>query len=436
MFLIVLANLAAIGFSTSILAYYQSKAVPMAHPGIFRIVFVCVHVAMWGINNYIFTPGTGLLDILIVFLTIFQSGVFAEKGFRAQSCVNMLVFICAVILTNYLIGLVAFPVGEALGFTPEYLAAKYDYGNAIMSTLCAPTLFFVLPPAQRLMNWLWRDPGKLRNLLLFTSIPLSQLVSLNLINRYLPQSGQSVGISVPLYIAACLSIAADVCAVVSIRKLQNAAQTEAQLKTAEQQLNVQTDYYRQLQENILSVNQIRHDLNNQLTTAYRLLDEGQNEEVRRQLDVLRTSIREKVGARYCGNLIVDAVLDEKARRCREENIRLSLDAELPPQLPIESAHLCSAFSNLLDNGIQGALESGAVEKIIELRATVQKDCLVIRCQNTAAPPEKKDRSDPLRLHGLGLDILDRLAKAYDGSFRTEYSSGWFSSVLILHLPKE
>ena len=286
------------------------------------------------------------------------------------------------------------------------------------------------------MNRLWRNPGNLGNLLLFASVPLSQLISLNLINRYLPQSGQSVGISVPLYIAACLSIAADVCAVVSIRKLQGAAQTEAQLQTAEQQLNVQTDYYRQLQENILSVNQIRHDLNNQLTAAYRLLDQGQNEEVRRQLDLLRTSIREKVGARYCGNLIVDAVLDEKARKCREENIKLSLNAELPPRLSIENAHLCSAFSNLLDNGIQGVLASGAEEKVIELRTVVQKDCLVIRCQNTAAPPEKKDHSDPLRPHGLGLGILNRLAEGYDGSFRTEYAGGWFTSVLILRLPTE
>ena len=64
-----------------------------------------------------------------------------------------------------------------------------------------------------------------------------------------------------------------------------------QLQTAEQQLNVQTDYYRQLQENILAVNQIRHDLNNQLTAAYRLLDEGQNEQVRRQLEETKENYR-------------------------------------------------------------------------------------------------------------------------------------------------
>ena len=109
---------------------------------------------------------------------------------------------------------------------------------------------------------------------------------------------------------------------------------------------------------------------------------------------------------------------------------------MPPQLPIENAHLCSAFSNLLDNGIQGASNSGAAEKAIELRAAVQKDCLVIRCRNTAAAPEKKDRSDPLRSHGLGLDILSRLAKTYGGSFQAGYGDGEYTAILILRFPEK
>ena len=435
MFLVILANLTAISFSTYILAHYMTRAVPMEHPGMFKTMFIVLQVPVWGINNYLITPGIAQLDILILFLSISLSGIFAKKGFRVKGCIYMLAFLAAQILENYLLNLVVFPAAKALGIPPEYLVDKRDYGNAIMGGLCALTLFVLDPAVLRLMNWLWSNPGKLKNLLLVAPVPLSQMVSLNIINRYLLEVDQTMGISLPLHIAAGLSVAADICAVVSIRKLQSAAQTEAQLQTAEQQLNVQTDYHRQLQENILAVNQIRHDLNNQLTAAYRLLDEGQNEQVRRQLDLLRTSIREKVGPRYCGNLIVDAVLDEKARQCRENHIELSPDAQLPPQLPIENAHLCSAFSNLLDNSIQGASNSGAAEKTIELRAAVQKDCLVIRCRNTAAAPEKKDRSDPLRSHGLGLGILNRLAKQYDGSFQTEYSDGWFTSTLILHLPK-
>ena len=108
---------------------------------------------------------------------------------------------------------------------------------------------------------------------------------------------------------------------------------------------------------------------------------------------------------------------------------------MPLSCQLRGQSALGGFSNLLDNSIQGASNSGAAEKTIELRAAVQKDCLVIRCRNTAAAPEKKDRSDPLRSHGLGLGILNRLAKQYDGRFQTEYSDGWFTSTLILHLPK-
>ena len=405
----------------------------MPHPRRFEACFVVVPITLWAINNYF--VGSALMDLLQMFSCFPISWFFAEKRARGKAVAYMMAFQFTGITINYLVGLVAFPIGERLGFSAAYLISKYGYGNAVMCFLCAGTLPPTLPLVLRLMDWLWDNPKKLRTILLFASVPLSQAVSLNLLNRYIAQSGETVGFSVPLCIAAVFSIAADVCAIVSIRKLQSVAQTEARLQNAEQQLNVQTDYYRQLQENILSVNQIRHDLNNQLTAAYRLLEAGQDEAVRQQLDLLRSSIREKVGPRYCGNLIVDAVLDEKARKCRETGIRLSLDAQLPPSLPIENAHLCSAFSNLLDNSIQGALDSGAAEKNIELRTTVQKDCLVIRCRNTAAAPEKKDRSDPLRSHGLGLGILSRLAETYGGSFQTSYENSTFSAVLILCFPQ-
>ena len=431
---VMIVNTLCILPATALQFYYQGKAVTMKHSRVYVAAATAVSAAIWFVNNFLCTPPSAALDTLQLFQCYVLAWLFARRGEKLKAMVTALVYMCVSILGNYLLALAAFPVGEQLGLTAAQMMDTRGTSATVMELVSFLELLLIFPFVDRLLHRLWNAPKSLGYLLLFAPVPLSQAVSLNLIDRYLPQPGTTVGFSLPLCIALVCSLAADVCAVISIRKLQNAAQTEAQLQTAEQQLNVQTGYYRQLQENILSVNQIRHDLNNQLTAAYRLLEDGQNEEVRRQLDLLRTNIQERVGARYCGNLIVDAVLDEKAQRCQEEGIRLSLNAELPPRLPIENAHLCSAFSNLLDNGIQGAAASGESKKAIELRAVVQKDCLVIRCQNTAAPPEKKGRSDPLRPHGLGLGILNRLAWQYDGDFRTEYSSGEYTATLILRFP--
>ena len=139
MFLVVLANLTAISFSTYILAHYMTRAVPMEHPGMFKTMFIVLQVPVWGINNYLITPGIAQLDILILFLSISLSGIFAKKGFRVKGCIYMLAFLAAQILENYLLNLVVFPAARALGIPPEYLVDKRDYGNAIMGGLCVQT---------------------------------------------------------------------------------------------------------------------------------------------------------------------------------------------------------------------------------------------------------------------------------------------------------
>lgn len=63
---------------------------------------------------------------------------------------------------------------------------------------------------------------------------------------------------------------------------------------------------------------------------------------------------------------MDAVLSDKAMLCREKGVALTISTELPAELPIESTHLCSIFSNLLDNSIQGVLNSDTAQKQIEL----------------------------------------------------------------------
>lgn len=202
-----------------------------------------------------------------------------------------------------------------------------------------------------------------------------------------------------------------------------------QVRLAEEQLEVQNGYYRQLQENILTVNQIRHDLTNQLQAAYVLMGQGEQQHVSRQLDQIKEQIRNRIGPRFCENLMVDAVLSEKARLCRERGIELDINAQLPAELPIENVYLCSAFANLLDNSINACRTE---PKQIRMQAALQGDYLLIRCTNPSAPPDPgKGKSGLLRPHGLGLDILRKIAENYHGSLDTTYRDGIFAVDLIL-----
>lgn len=94
------------------------------------------------------------------------------------------------------------------------------------------------------------------------------------------------------------------------------------------------------------------------------------------------------------------------------------------------------FSNLLDNSIHGVLENDAGEKTISLQAAVRKNCLIIHCANPARKPLRQLSQDPLRVHGLGLEILKKISSEYDGYLNTEYQDGWFHATVCLPLSEE
>lgn len=434
--LVILTNVICVAPSTVVQLYLQSKTVPMRHPNRYIVFSSSLLTGIWFTNSYILPDATSIGDTVTIFVDFLLAWLFAERGYRLKSLVSMIVYMFCMILENYLVGLAAFPIAESMGYSAEFLVDKYHYANALMCLICFFPMSALTYLAHLLLKRLWNTtPGSFRWLLLFVPIPISQTLMLNLLNRVIPATGQTVGVSLAFILAAGFCCAVDACALIAIRKLQQAEQLKAQLHMTEEQLNAQTEYYRKLQDSILTVNQIRHDLNNQLQAAYHLLETGAEEQVRRQLDVLQDSIQNRVGPRYCSNLMVDAVLAEKAQLCQEQEIRLEINANLPSDLPIENAHLCSAFSNLLDNSIQGVLKSSTAGKIIRLRTSVRSDCLIIHCINSSAAPTKKHSKDLLRPHGLGLGILDRLAAQYNGSLDTRYQSGEFETTLILRFPE-
>lgn len=426
-----LANLLIIPLGTLYQNYLVCKSATVPHPWLYRLVCTGGSTVLWIMNNYVWVPSVAS-DIATIAILLTTSFLFASKGSRLRALLTMTVLLGAELVVYFLLGLVAFPIGEALGYEAADLINKTSsYGNAIMGLICLalsiPPMYFSYVFLKKFLIIPKLSPW----VLLFLPIPISQGIMVNLLNHLIPMAGGLGDLEMGFILAITFSVIADITFFVGIRKVQRGEQLKQQVSLAEEQMNIQASYYRQMQDNILTINQIRHDLSNQLQAAYYLLEQGQKFQVRQQLDQLKNEIQNKVGPQYCANLMVDAVLTDKARVCREEGICLNIQAELPPDIPIESSHLCSSFSNLLDNSIQGTLNCNAGEKKIELRTMVRSNCLIIRCVNSANAPVQKQSADPLRLHGLGLGILERLAQQHHGSLDTAYYDGKFDATLTL-----
>lgn len=435
--LIFLCNCLDILVGNLLLFYTSARLVEPKHPRLYVWAASLLGLAIWTLNNYLLPNPSPLLDTFTVVFAVVGSFCVSPRGQKWQGAVATLGLAVLTIAIMFVVSLVAFPLAEKLHIPAQVLTdTKGSFGNAMMSFLCQPIFALVCFFYYRLVKNRLPRMRLSPTLLFLLLIPISQGLLMNIINRFLSY-GISIGGIRQLYgLAVLLSVAADVGFAFGMWKIQHSEELRQQVRRANEQLDVQMGYYRQLQESILTVNQIRHDLNNQLQAAYRLMDSGQTELARQQLNRLQRDVGPRVGPRFTSNLLVDAVLSDKAMLCREKGVALTISTELPAELPIESTHLCSIFSNLLDNSIQGVLNSDTAQKQIELQALVRGNCLIIRCTNPAKKPVRSQRHDPLRTHGLGLGILNTIASKYSGTLNTEYRDGSFRSDLCIPLPEK
>ena len=424
-----LIHAAVVSLGPILMHILLTRGVPMAHPRLFIWLSTGLNVGLWTLNAYILPVPSILVDYLIYMELLLAAFLSAKAGFRIRSAIFMTVYIGLQMIAVFLLGLAAFPTAGRLGIPSEALLVPPF--SIFMGFLSFVVYAPIVIPAHYLLCRIFEKASVFLWPLLLVPLPVSQTLILHKLILATPSARAGSGLQPVFALGLFLSLITDAAFCVGLIKIRQAKRLEEQVRTAQEQLDIQSSYYMQLRDNILEVNQIRHDLNNQLQAAYVLLEQGEHERVRSQLDQLQSSVQERVGPRFCGNLMIDAVLSHKAKLCQEHLIRLNVNLNLPEELSIDSTHLCSAFSNLLDNSIHGCLESRSEGKTIELQASLNDGYLIIRCTNPAMRPRPGKSGDPLRAHGLGLDILRRIAAEYDGTLDTSYQEGFFETVLIL-----
>lgn len=430
----VIANYLPISMGAVFINYMIVKHIRIRRPKLYFWIAYSWSMGGWLINYAVLPAISAVLNMVSVFGVLVLTFLFAEQQDRFWAVLNRCVYELILYISSFFVLLTVMPLLTACGIPETELIDPQNYGYAAMSLLVNCIGCGLMWLAQKGLDMVRLRQKLSLWLLLLLAIPCSQFVLLNIALQWISEGTYHHGLF-PVIAGLVLCVVADIGMAIGVGKYRKGKEREAYIRLIQAQLNTQADYYRNLQDSILSVNQIRHDLNNQLQAAYYLLDKGASEEVRLQLDVIRESLRNRVGSRYCANLMIDAVLSDKAALCREKGIRIEIAADLPPTLPIENAHLCSLFGNLLDNAVQGVQESGAADKYIVLRSGLHQSFLTVHCENPAVPPKKTQKNpDVLRPHGLGLDILRQLAKQYNGSLSANWKDGFFEAVVILQFP--
>ncbi len=255
--------------------------------------------------------------------------------------------------------------------------------------------------------------------LLFLVIPASQLLMI---------SGNISG-GQPLdfwgYGGVVLSIAADILLLYVLlwgsrqKALKKELQELSYLQEAE---HMRTEMLEEKQKELCAM---RSDFEKNLDEIRKNLRQGEKEAADIKLKKFQERLESAGTPGYCQNTVVNAIISEKEKEFQRLGIKTSIRLLIPHSLNIDPLHLCSLFSNLLDNALEAVEELEEAERKIQIDASIRGSYLVVKVQN----PSTKGHADRKRRkgRGYGAQILKSLARTYDGSYQAVFEKGWYKA---------
>ena len=186
----------------------------------------------------------------------------------------------------------------------------------------------------------------------------------------------------------------------------------------------------------------RHDMSNQLIILNHLLEEGKDEEARRQLDQLSRFIKGKVIYSTSGNIIIDGLVNYKLQSVASENIKVETEIVVPEQLNIDIADFVTLLGNLLDNALEALKKVDREQRILTIKIVFSQERLIGRITNTYCGEihQKDDKiltsKKEKQKHGYGLSNVEKIIKKYNGYMEIDYANWEFRVDFIIYLPQK
>ncbi len=184
------------------------------------------------------------------------------------------------------------------------------------------------------------------------------------------------------------------------------------------QMNDQQVHYEKVLQTDEQLRQFRHDYKNHMMVVTALLNSGRPAEAADYLEKVKVTSGAYGRQFNTGSFIADAILNNKNSLAEEFAIHIGFNGRIPPE-GIENSDLCTVFSNLLDNAIEGTKRYSG-NRYINIESNVRNGMLALSIVNPVNEPVKiknnriKTSKSDSRNHGIGLRNVERTAEKYTG----------------------
>lgn len=224
-----------------------------------------------------------------------------------------------------------------------------------------------------------------------------------------------------------------------LQHLSRLRERETKLAFAEEMGEKEYAYYQLALENENTLREMRHEIANQLQMMEALLQMGEDERAGKIANDLTNRFQTVGKIRYCDNQIVNIILSIKADEAKSRGILLE-NKVMPVlgKLEIEDMDLSIILTNLLDNAIRASGETAFSSKNVLCEIGCKQGHLIIRASNATKmkagkeqlPEFETTKEDKMR-HGVGLVLVRKVVKKYEGSFDIELKEEKFTATVMI-----
>lgn len=203
-------------------------------------------------------------------------------------------------------------------------------------------------------------------------------------------------------------------------------------------LQLQKNYYEELEHSQNQIRKFRHDMNNHLSVVGSLLNDGNLSEAKEYFSSI-SGYMQTTNRKFCQNSVVNAVINAKYQMMINASIDTFLNIDIDKMMFIDDVSLCTIFANTLDNAIEACRKiDDAAKRKLELKCRyTENGYFSFELTNSKINEinEKKGRflsgKEDQSAHGIGISSVKEIVDKYDGTLNISYDKEWFRVVILI-----
>lgn len=199
------------------------------------------------------------------------------------------------------------------------------------------------------------------------------------------------------------------------------------------------DNYKRIEERHEQAAALRHEMRHHILAVTSLYNSGNSKEIGEYLKQLNDQTEQMIRPDFTKNVILNSILHNAAARAEQSGIDFTAAVQVPENLNIDAADLCSFVMNLLDNALEACMRMNSSDRrFIHFKASLLlQGHLAMQCDNSHSDKIKKDPSGKIKsikedqfLHGYGLKQMTQIARKYNCPIDISYTESVFTVIAV------